>query len=198
MQLTIRKKRPALFPAFIRRFRSFPAASYIFPVRTQILPLPRKKYRFWEVNRYESNGHCTPHRRSISPAVAIAVCLGTTVGFFLTTNPLIALRALSHIVFATLGARYLVKHPQVIEKPVSSTLFNAVLALCHALCEVISVTPFFLMGTQFKAEQLSNGFFQAVVLMIGVVAFFHSMIDYAISIAIWKPLSRVVRAAERT
>lgn len=134
----------------------------------------------------------------ISPAVAIAVCLGTTVGFFLTTNPLIALRALSHIVFATLGARYLVKHPQVIEKPVSSTLFNAVLALCHALCEVISVTPFFLMGTQFKAEQLSNGFFQAVVLMIGVVAFFHSMIDYAISIAIWKPLSRVVRAAERT
>ncbi len=39
----------------------------------------------------------------ISPAVAVAVCIGTTIGFFLTTPAIIALRAASHIVFGSLS-----------------------------------------------------------------------------------------------
>ena len=50
----------------------------------------------------------------ISPAVAVAVCIGTTLGFFLTTPAIIALRAASHIVFAGLGALYLKKYPDTI------------------------------------------------------------------------------------
>ena len=50
----------------------------------------------------------------ISPAVTVAVCIGTTLGFFLTTPAIIALRAASHIVFAGLGALYLKKHPDTI------------------------------------------------------------------------------------
>lgn len=129
----------------------------------------------------------------ISPAVALAVCIGTTLGFFLTTSPLIALRALSHVVFAMLGARYLTQHPTVIRRPLPSLCLSAVLALVHAVFEVLAVTPFFLMGAQFPPEQLANGFFYSVVLLIGAVAVIHSMIDYGIAMLIWKPLRRVLR-----
>lgn len=44
-----------------------------------------------------------------SPGMAIAVALGTTFGFFITLPPIIALRALSHVVFAVIGAFYLQK-----------------------------------------------------------------------------------------
>ena len=47
----------------------------------------------------------------ISPAIAVAVCIGTTIGFFLTTPAIIALRAASHIVFAFIGAAYLKRNP---------------------------------------------------------------------------------------
>ena len=40
----------------------------------------------------------------ISPAVSVAVGIGTTIGFFFTTPAIIALRAGSHIVFAFIGA----------------------------------------------------------------------------------------------
>ena len=40
----------------------------------------------------------------ISPKVAIAVCLGTTMGFFVTTPLIIAARAATHIIFALVGA----------------------------------------------------------------------------------------------
>ena len=49
----------------------------------------------------------------ISPAVAVAVCIGTTIGFFLTTPAIIALRAASHIVFAFIGAAYLKRNPDI-------------------------------------------------------------------------------------
>ena len=51
-----------------------------------------------------------------SPLVAIAVVLGTTFGFFISTTPIIALRAFSHLIFALLGAYYLQKHPELVLK----------------------------------------------------------------------------------
>ena len=75
----------------------------------------------------------------ISPAVAVAVCIGTTLGFFLTTPAIIALRAASHIVFAGLGALYLKKYPDTIDRPVASTVFNFVIALLHAAADLIGV-----------------------------------------------------------
>ena len=68
----------------------------------------------------------------ISPAVAVAVCIGTTIGFFLTTPAIIALRAASHIVFAFIGAAYLKRNPDIINRPVASTVFNFIIALLHA------------------------------------------------------------------
>ncbi|MDO4270900.1 MAG: hypothetical protein Q4C72_08270 [Eubacteriales bacterium] len=134
----------------------------------------------------------------ISPAVAVAVCIGTTLGFFFTTPAIIALRAASHIIFALLGAWYLRRHPDVIEKPVSSICFNVVIALIHAAAEVIIVSPFFFAGSLFKPEQLANGFVMSVVLLVGLGTAIHSMIDYTISILIWKPVSLTLRKSAKT
>lgn len=134
----------------------------------------------------------------ISPAVAVAVCIGTTLGFFFTTPAIIALRAASHIVFALLGALYLRQHPDVIQKPLSSTCFNVILALIHAAAEVIVVSPFFFAGSLFKPEQLANGFVMSVVLLVGLGTAIHSMIDYVISLIIWKPLSSTMRKSSVT
>ena len=59
-----------------------------------------------------------------SPGVAVAVALGTTFGFFLTTPVIIALRALSHLVFALIGAWYLQKKPGIVLKDGQFTLMN--------------------------------------------------------------------------
>lgn len=124
----------------------------------------------------------------ISPAVAVAVCIGTTIGFFLTTPAIIALRAASHIIFAFIGAMYIKHHPDIINRPVGSVIFNFVIALMHAAAEMIIVTPFFMAGALFTAEQLANGFVASVVLLVGLGTVIHSMLDYSISILVWKPL----------
>lgn len=128
----------------------------------------------------------------ISPATAVAVCIGTTLGFFFTTPFIIAVRAASHIIFATLGALYLKRFPRTIEKPISSTIFNFVIAIIHGLSEVLVVAPLYFSGQQFTAEQLSNGFFISVLLLVGGVTVLHSMIDYSISMVIWRPLQSVI------
>lgn len=124
----------------------------------------------------------------ISPAVAVAICIGTTIGFFLTTPAIIALRAASHIVFAFIGAAYLKRNPDILNRPVASTVFNFLIALLHAATEMIIVTPFFMSGALFTAEQLANGFVASVVLLVGLGTVIHSMLDYSISILVWKPL----------
>ena len=114
----------------------------------------------------------------ISPKLAAVVCLGTTLGFFMTTPVIIALRAASHM-------------PEIIEKPLPSTVFNGGLAFVHALAEVAVVSPFFLAGSIFKPEQLADGYVMSVLVLVGVGTFLHSLIDYTVSIMLWKP----VRAA---
>lgn len=130
----------------------------------------------------------------ISPAVAISVCLGTTLGFFITAPFVIALRAASHIIFATIGAFILQKNPDIIRRPASSALFNLGLGAVHGLAEAIIVTPLFLRGGM-AANLTDLGFFTAVVLLVGVGTMVHSMVDYSISIVLWKPLQSVLRPA---
>ena len=58
--------------------------------------------------------------------------------------------------------------------------------------EMIVVTPFFMSGALFTPEQLANGFVTSVVLLVGLGTVIHSMLDYSISILIWKPVSLAV------
>ena len=61
-----------------------------------------------------------------------------------------------------------------------------------AAAEMIVVAPFFLSGALFTPEQLANGFVTSVVLLVGLGTLIHSMLDYSISILIWKPVSLAV------
>ena len=113
----------------------------------------------------------------ISPKVAAAVCLGTTMGFFVTTPLIIAARAATHIIFALVF--------------VAGIGLNLGLAVLHALGEVLVVAPFFFSGYMFTPEQLSNGFVMSVIVLVGAGTVLHSVLDCSISVLLWK----FVRAA---
>ncbi|WP_382735393.1 hypothetical protein [Agathobaculum butyriciproducens] len=78
--------------------------------------------------------------------------------------------------FAFIGAAYLKRNPDIINRPVASTVFNFIIALLHAAAEMIIVTPFFISGALFTAEQLANGFVASVVLLVGLGTVIHSML----------------------
>jgi niacin transporter len=134
----------------------------------------------------------------ISPAVAITVALGTTLGFFLSGLPLvITLRALSHVVFVTIGAMFLKKRSMAMKFSMSSLLFGLILGVIHAASEVIVVTYFF-FGGQLSSATYSSGYVVSVLLLVGVGGLIHSMVDFGLSIAAWKPISRVIRIPVNT
>lgn len=129
----------------------------------------------------------------ISPAVAAAVALGTTLGFFLAGFPLVVvLRALSHIVFALGGALWLKRNSDMLRKAGGALLFGLVTGAAHAACEVLVVTAFFFGGSLSEASY-SSGYFVTVLLLVGLGGLVHSMADYAISIAVWRPVSHTLR-----
>lgn len=125
----------------------------------------------------------------ISPAIAVAVALGTTAGFLLSGFPIVVtLRALSHIVFAGAGAYWLKKHPDILHSPLKAQGFSFVIALLHAAAEVIVVSAFYFggsVGTSYYAQ----GFIQSVFLLVGVGTVAHSMVDFIIAQIIWKALN---------
>lgn len=129
----------------------------------------------------------------ISPPVAFAVTLGTSIGFFFAgLPPVVALRALSHLGFVAAGCLILKKYPNVLLKPSSSVLFSFVLALVHAICEALVVTMFY-FGGMLNIGFYNKGFAFSVLLMVGVGTIVHSMIDFGIALAVWKPVSRVIQ-----
>ena len=132
----------------------------------------------------------------ISPKVAAAVCLGTTMGFFVTTPLIIAARAATHIIFALVGAFIIKRYPNIMESFDLLILDIMIpkktgLAVLHALGEVLVVAPFFFSGYMFTPEQLSNGFIMSVIVLVGAGTVLHSVMDCSISVLLWK----FVRAA---
>lgn len=129
----------------------------------------------------------------ISPPAAIAVALGTTIGFFFSGLPIIVVwRAFSHIVFTVIGAYMLKKMPNMLMSVRTCTLFSLLTAVIHAICEVIVVT-FFYSGGNMGNKVYASGYFVTVILLVGVGTIAHSMIDFGISVFVWKPLSRIVQ-----
>lgn len=125
-----------------------------------------------------------------SPRMAATVALGTAFGFLLTAPVIIALRALSHLVFAVLGALYLQKWPQIVKQPKKFQLYNVVIAFIHATVEMLVVAAFFLLG---GSAQVSYDGSMLMLLFgfIGIGGFLHSLIDYNIAFFIVNPLSKV-------
>lgn len=122
----------------------------------------------------------------ISPTVSVAVALGTTLGFFLAGFPdVVVLRALSHVIWAALGALYIQKHVNLFEKPSKTIIFNIAIALIHALGEMIVVIPFY-----YGAGMDIQAFCYMVFGLVGLGTIIHSSVDFVISLVVWKALSQ--------
>lgn len=129
----------------------------------------------------------------ISPASAIFVSLGTTIGFFFGGFPfVVVLRALSHVIFASLGAFYLSRRTQTIESFTGAGIFSFFIALIHALCEIFVVTPLYFNNSMAQGYY-SKGFVVSVVLLVGLGTVIHSMVDFQIALYVWKPIKRIAR-----
>ncbi|ABX42640.1 hypothetical protein [Lachnoclostridium phytofermentans] len=128
----------------------------------------------------------------ISPIVAISVALITSMGFLFAGFPLIVvLRALTHLVFATIGAIILKNNSNILHKKSSTTLFAFLISVVHAVCEVIVVT-FFYWGASVSDLYYEKGYLLSVIGLIGLGTIIHSMIDFSISVLVWKPIKKII------
>ena len=135
----------------------------------------------------------------ISPLVAIAVSLGTGFGFFLSATPIIALRALSHLIFAVIGAVILQKHPEIlINKEGKFTLlngklqlFNVGIGVIHSAAELVVVSVFYTMGN-LPGTYYTAGFMYSIFLLMGVGGLIHSLVDFSIAYFLASTLSKHV------
>jgi len=127
----------------------------------------------------------------LSPLTAVVVSLGTTLGFFLGGFPLpIYLRALTHVVFALVGALWLKKRPDTLYRTWESVVFCAVIALIHAVGEVLVILPLY-FGGSLNAQVYQSGPFLYIFLLVGVGTVVHSSVDYVLSLAVWRALRHV-------
>ncbi|HAP3814314.1 TPA: hypothetical protein IUT93_001626 [Enterococcus faecalis] len=135
----------------------------------------------------------------ISPVVAIAVSLGTGFGFFLSATPIIALRALSHLIFSVIGAVILQKHPEIlINKEGKFTLlngklqlFNVGIGVIHSAAELVVVSVFYTMGN-LPGTYYTAGFMYSIFLLMGVGGLIHSLVDFSIAYFLASTLSKHV------
>lgn len=124
-----------------------------------------------------------------SPAVAAVVALGTTLGFFISGLPfVIAMRALTHVIFATLGAYYLQKHKDTLTTVASRFTFSLVLNIIHAVAEMVVVYIITGIGVEFTRE-----FFTFLFVLVGVGTLIHGMIDFELSYHFTRALDKRAR-----
>ena len=134
-----------------------------------------------------------------SPVVAIAGSLGTGFGFFLSATASIALRALSHLIFAVIGAVILQKHPEIlINKEGKFTLlngklqlFNVGIGVIHSAAELVVVSVFYTMGN-LPGTYYTAGFMYSIFLLMGVGGLIHSLVDFSIAYFLASTLSKHV------
>jgi niacin transporter len=129
-----------------------------------------------------------------SPAVAAFVALATTFGFVLAGMPLgVWLRALTHIIFAVLGAWYLQKNPTIVKPKKGKNiflngrfqLFNLVIALIHAAAEFLIILVLYSFGLA-----KVSGAVPVYLTIIGVGGIVHSLVDFNIAYGLATVLSK--------
>ena len=123
----------------------------------------------------------------LSPTIAVFVALGTALGFGLTLPPIIAARALSHVIFAYVGAKYIQNHQHLLDNKKKTFVFNCLIALLHASAEMVVVTPFLMSSSTFSW----NTFFLTVGVFVGIGGVIHSFIDFTIASIIVKRLPKI-------
>lgn len=122
----------------------------------------------------------------ISPLVAVAVALISSIGFFIAGFPLVVvLRALTHLIFATVGAFLLKKNNNILLSPKTSVPFALFISLIHAVAEV-SIVSLYYFGT---GAAMSTYY---IFVLVGIGSFVHSLVDFSIAGFVWVPLQHVL------
>ena len=114
----------------------------------------------------------------LSPLMAAFVIIASSLGFLMAGYPPV-------IVFGTLGALYLKKFPETLDKPKTSWIFNFVLGVVHAIAEVIACIIFYATS----GTNVENMFYVLFVL-VGFGTIVHSMVDYTLALAVYKVLRK--------
>lgn len=128
----------------------------------------------------------------ISPKVALAVAIGTSVGFLFGGFPIVVvLRALTHGIFTILGATFLKKYHDTLTSPKSSFIYSVSIGIIHAICEVLVVIPFYAF-TNLSQGYYDKGFLFSVIMLIGFGTIIHSIIDLWIAKKIWISIPKSV------
>lgn len=122
----------------------------------------------------------------LSPTIAIATALGSTLGFFLAGFPIIIVcRALTHVLFAGIGAYWLQKNPTLLTNNASRWRLNLTLNGIHAIAECAVVFVFAFLPDSNTTLPLTS-----IFLLVGIGTLIHGAIDFEIANAIYKALRR--------
>lgn len=109
----------------------------------------------------------------ISMPVAIMVALGTALGFLFAGFPIIiVLRALSHILFAVIGAVMVQQSSKWLEKPIKTLLLALFLNLLHGLAE------FFIVYELTVTSSTSLNYLWSLLLLVGLGSLIHGTMDF--------------------
>lgn len=119
----------------------------------------------------------------ISPAIAVVVAIGSAISYLISSTPIVAARALSHIVFALLGSYLIYKNRVSLKTFKSQTRFNILIGLVHVAVECLVVTLFLFSGTTSTKE-----IFLLVFVAVGLGGFVHSFVDFYITSKVVKSL----------
>lgn len=124
----------------------------------------------------------------ISPVVAACVALLTAFGFFIAGSfPIVVVvRALSHIIFALVGAYILKKNNKILLSWKTAVPFVLFISVLHAICEVAVASAFLFTG------QTKGTFIYNVLTLVGAGTVIHSTVDFIIATIIWVPLQYVI------
>lgn len=123
----------------------------------------------------------------LSPPMTVIVILGSSLGFLMAGfDIIIVLRALSHLLFGTIGALYIKKFPETLDNPVKSGVFNLALGLIHALGEVLVCLLYF-SSTAFPPGNI----YYLIFVLVGLGTLVHSLIDYSIAKLIYNKLKKI-------
>ncbi len=107
-----------------------------------------------------------------SPWVALCTVIGSTLGFFISLGPIVAIRAASHIIFALVGA-YMLK------KKVNTYLVFVICAILHGLGEAVVV---YLFGPMLGFAN-STSLTYLLETVFGITVFHHG-VDCIISVVL--------------
>lgn len=116
----------------------------------------------------------------ISPSVAIFVALGSSLGFFLAGFPIVIVaRALSHLVFASVGSFFLKNRPQFLSSLHHKLVFSLGINIIHALAEVAIV--YILTSTNSTTES----YWYTLLVLVGLGTLIHGTVDFFIASYVW-------------